>query len=130
MTNNTERIKVMKISSNKALNDLLKEQELCLIKLVEMKDRPLKDKWEWAEWHREAIALELSHTEENWEWLDDEAIWQNLIKGTRDDRGEEVTKEEREFIIYILHNFLEIQFSKARQELAIREPGEPGQETE
>ena len=114
MTENTEGFSSIKIASNNTVNDLAKQQERCLIKLIEHIKKPFKTKWEYAEWHREAIALQLGQTNHNRLMLDSEAIWGNLIEG----RG---TEEKREWIIFMMHNHLETLFSAARQELAIRE---------
>ena len=113
-TENSKGFSSIKIASNNTVNDLAKQQERCLIKLIEHIKTPFKDKWDYAEWHREAIALQLGQTNHNRLMLDSEAIWGNLLEG----RG---TEAKREWIIFMMHNHLEILFSFARTELAERE---------
>ena len=68
-------------------------------------------------WHREALALELSQTHSNDYFLDNRALWINLIEGNAEE-------DKREWVITILHNFLEMIFSQARTEMTIREAKE------
>ena len=103
----------IEISGNPSVNSLARQQEKCLEDLISHIEKPFKDRWEYSEWHRQAIRLELSQTEEN-EFLDDRAFWELILKDFKDVNGEITTKEIREEIIYIIHNILEIQFSKAR----------------
>ena len=105
------------ISGNPAINDFLAQQERCLEKILEAKVKPFKDEWEYMRWHREAVALELSQTSRNDYYIDNRALWENLITGNADE-------DKREWVITILHNFLEIIFSQARIELSIREAKE------
>ena len=130
MKTNSEGFDEISISSNRSVRELAQQQEICLIRLIEHKDKPFKEIWDYMRWHREAVALELSQTEDNYKFLDDRAFWGKLIQGYRNSQGKEISQEQREWIIFILHNYLEIQFSKARIELAIRENGEGEREDE
>ena len=114
MTENSEGFQSIKISSNRAVNDMAKQQEICLKKLIEHIDKPFKDQWEWAEWHREAVALQLGQHTTNSFYLDAKALWGKLIEGA-------TTRKYRELAVFIIHNHLEKTFAQARQELAIRE---------
>ena len=105
------------ISGNPAINDFLAQQERCLEKILETKEKPFKDEREYMRWHREAIALELSQTSRNDYYIDNRALWTNLIEGNAEE-------DKREWVANILHNFLEIIFSQARIELSIRESKE------
>jgi hypothetical protein len=104
----------MKISSNRAVNDLARQQELCLKALIKRIDQPFRDKWEWTEWHRLARALQLSQHIANDLFLDFEGMWHNLIEGEAD-------RDMREFVVFAIHNYLEETFALARKELAERE---------
>ena len=113
---NTEGNRHVKVSKNDIVNTLLTEQEECLRKLKSHIDTPFKDKWEYAEWHREAIALQLGQFNHNELTLDNKALWGWLLESEKP-----VKREMRDWVIYILHNHLEITFAQARQELAQRE---------
>lgn len=125
---NSNGFKGLILSSNKALNELSRKQEQCILKLLEYRNKPFEDIWEYLEWHRQAVALELSQTQENYKFLDWKAFWIQLTRNYRNINGKEISKEQREWEIEILHNFLEDQFSKARIELAVREGQEPDEE--
>ena len=104
----------VKISSNLAINDFTKQQEECLQRLTECANTPFKDQWEYMAWHRLAIALQLSQYVSNDFYLDNRALWENLLEG-------QATESKRKWVITILHNFLELTFAQARIELSIRE---------
>jgi hypothetical protein len=106
----------VKVSKNDIVNQLLTQQEECLLKLKSHIDTPFRDKWEYAEWHREAIALQLGQFIHNDLTLDNKALWGWLLASEKP-----VKREMRDWVIYILHNHLEITFAQARQELAQRE---------
>lgn len=112
-----ETLNDIHISGNPAINDFLRQQELCLEKLIKTAKEPFKNEWEYMRWHREALALELSQTHSNDNFLDNRALWENLIEGNAEE-------DKREWVITILHNFLEIIFSQARTEMTIREAKE------
>ncbi len=111
---NSEGFSTIKTSSNRAVNDLARQQERCIKKLIASIDKPFRDKWEWAEWQREAIALQLSQHTTNDLFLENMAFWDDLIEGHAD-------KEKRDWKIYLMNNFLIKTFAQARQELAERE---------
>lgn len=106
----------VKVSKNDIVNTLFTEQEECLKKLKSHIDTPFRDKWEYAEWHREAIALQLGQFNHNDLTLDNKALWGWLLESEKP-----VKREMRDWVIYILHNHLETTFAQARQELAQRE---------
>ena len=104
----------IRLSSNPAINDFTKQQEECLQRLAECQNKPFANQWEYMGWHRHAIALQLSQYVSNDFYLDNRALWENLLEGTS-------TREKRQWVITILHNFLELTFAQARIELSIRE---------
>lgn len=111
---NSDGFREIRISSNKAVNELARQQELCLKRLIERINKPFRDKWEWAEWHRNAIALQLSQHKTNSFVLDNQALWNKLI-------NPDEPIENRELTVFIIHNYLEKTFAHARLELAERE---------
>jgi hypothetical protein len=114
MIQNSDEFSTIKISSNRAVNDLARQQELCLIQLIQHIEKPFKDKWEWTEWHRQAIALQLSQHSTNDFFMDFQGLWDYLIEGNGD-------RDRRDYIIYMIHNHLEKTFAQAREELSERE---------
>ena len=114
-----DRFTAIKISSNRAVNDFTKQQELCLLKLIERIDKPFKDQWEWAAWKREAVALQLEQHTTNSFFLDSKTMWGKLIEGA-------TTRKYREITVFLIHNHLEKTFAQARGELAYREREQGG----
>ena len=115
----SEAFQSIKISSNRAVNDFTKQQELCLLKLIERIDKPFKDQWEWAAWKREAVALQLEQHTTNSFFLDSKTMWGKLIEGA-------TTRKYREITVFLIHNHLEKTFAQARGELAYREREQGG----
>ena len=104
-----------RISGNPAINDFLQQQEKLLQELINTIEKPFFTEREYMKWHRQAVALQLSQTTSNDFYINNRALWENLLKSEHND------KEKREWVVIILHNFLEITFSQARIELSIRE---------
>ena len=90
---NSNGFKGLILSSNKALNELSRKQEQCILKLLEYRNKPFEDIWEYLEWHRQAVALELSQTQENYKLLDWKALWIQLTRTYRNINGKEISKE-------------------------------------
>ena len=118
---NSEGIKDITLSSNQSINDLMRQQEAILIKLIEKIERPFKNIWEFAEWHRTAVALQLGNYQNNELLIDNRAVYDHLMEGARTSNGILMTPEMRSEIIYAIHNHLEITYSQARLELSKRE---------
>ena len=118
---NSEGIKDITLSSNQSINDLMRQQEAILIKLIEKIERPFKNIWEFAEWHRTAVALQLGNYQNNERLIDNRAVYDHLMEGARTSNGILMTPEMRSEIIYAIHNHLEITYSQARLELSKRE---------
>ena len=124
-----DRFTAIKISSNRAVNDFAKDQEKCLLKLIEHIETPFKDKWEYQAWHRWAMALQLDqHDKAKFPdfFNNNRALWGNLIEGAKNLDGTPVTKDKREWVISLIHNYLEYVFALARNELAYREREQGG----
>ncbi len=116
-SNSSKGFETITISSNKAVNEFARQQERCLIKLINTIENPFESKWEWAEWHREAVALQLSQYKlfRNTYFIDNRVLWEQLLKESHSSR------EMRDFTVFLIHNFLTVAFSLAREELAYRE---------
>ena len=118
---NSEGIKDVTLSSNQSINDLMRQQEAILLKLIEKIEKPFKNIWEYAEWHRTAIALQLGNYLHNELLIDNRAVYDHLMEGATTTDGLPMTAEMRSEIIYAIHNHLEITYSMARSELSKRE---------
>jgi DNA-binding transcriptional MerR regulator len=110
----SDKFATIKISSNRAVNDLTRHQERCIEELIAIIDKPFKDQWEWQEWQREAIALQLSQHTTNEFFMENMAIWDNLIEG-------HATREKRNWVVFLMTNFLVKTFAQARAELQYSE---------
>ncbi len=115
-TENSKEMQTIQISTNTAVNNLAREQEFCLMRLKETMTHPFLDKWQWLEWHTQAVVLQLSNYTRNSFFLDNEALWCHLL-------ASEKNMEYREFTIQLIYSHLEITFAEARIELAQRETG-------
>ena len=121
MTENSDIFTGLKISSNKSLNDLVREQERSLKELREHIKTPFRDKWEYVEWRTEAVALQLSQTKRNDFFLNAKALWEYLLMDAKRPDGTPVNEQMRDWIIFMIHGHLEKTYSRARRELAERE---------
>jgi DNA-binding transcriptional MerR regulator len=111
---NSEGFSTIKISSNRAVNDMTRQQERCIKKLIARIDKPFKDEWEWQEWQREAIALQLSNHTTNDLFIENKAFWDPLIEGHAD-------RDRRAWNVFLMTNFLVKTFAQARAELQYSE---------
>jgi DNA-binding transcriptional MerR regulator len=113
----SDKFATIKISSNRAVNDLARQQEMCIEELIATIDKPFKNQWEWQEWEREAIALQLSSHTTNDFFIENMAMWDSLLEGHAD-------RDRRAWNVFLMTNFLVKTFAQARAELQYSERGE------
>ena len=113
----------VKISSSEAVNALARQQEESLKVLIDCIDTPFKDFQAYLEWQRNAITLQLSHSQQNIHTLDRLALFGYLIKDYKQmpGRTEQEKKQFRQIAITAIHHHLVDTFARAKTELSKRE---------